>query len=52
VRLLVEGTESVLTTCQRHADWLRGYVQEDAAVRLVESFSEDFSPRPAGPDPG
>jgi hypothetical protein len=35
VRLTVEGSESVVPTCQDHAAWLLGYVEEDPAVRLV-----------------
>jgi hypothetical protein len=35
VRLTVEGSESVVPTCQGHAAWLLGYVEEDPAVRLV-----------------
>jgi len=36
VALLVDDQESVLVACDRHADWLRGYVQEDDAVRLID----------------
>jgi hypothetical protein len=35
VRLSVEGSESVVPTCQGHAAWLLGYVEEDPGVRLV-----------------
>ena len=47
VRLLVEKDESMLAACDRHADWLRRYVQEDDAVQVVdtarvaERFGED-----------
>ena len=49
VRLLVEEDESMLAACDRHADWLRRYVQEDGAVQVVdevphvpaERFGED-----------
>ena len=33
--LLVEEEESILAACERHADWLRGYVREDDAVRVM-----------------
>lgn len=33
--MLVDGSSSVLPTCQRHAEWLRAYAEEDADVRLV-----------------
>ena len=51
MRLLVEGAEAVLTTCERHADWLRGYVEEDAGVRLVDTVSENSSQGTIGPEP-
>jgi hypothetical protein len=35
LQLLVEGDESVLVTCDRHADWVRAYVDEDAAVQVT-----------------
>ena len=35
LKLLVEGDESVLVTCDRHADWVRAYVAEDAAVQVT-----------------
>jgi hypothetical protein len=38
--LLVDGSESVVPTCAGHAEWVRGYVEEDAAVRLVHEFPE------------
>ena len=47
MRLLVEKDESMLAACDRHADWLRRYVQEDDAVQVVdtarvaERFGED-----------
>jgi hypothetical protein len=40
LRLVVEGHESAVLTCARHADWMRGYVDEDAAVRLVGEIDE------------
>ena len=46
LRLMVDGSESVVPTCPRHADWVRGYVEEDAAVQLVHEFPER---RPPGP---
>ena len=42
--LLVDGSESVVPTCRRHAEWVRGYVEEDAAVRLVDELPERRSP--------
>jgi hypothetical protein len=35
LRLLVEGDESVLVTCDRHADWMRACADEDAAVQFT-----------------
>ena len=40
LRLLVEGQESEVTVCQCHADWLRCYVEGDAAVRLLSQLAE------------
>jgi hypothetical protein len=40
LRLLVEGQESEVTVCQCHADWLRRYVEEDAAVQLLSELAE------------
>ena len=34
LQLLVEGDESALVTCDRHADWVRAYTAEDAAVQV------------------
>jgi hypothetical protein len=34
----VEGEESILAACDRHADWLRGYVQEDDAVQVIDEL--------------
>ena len=39
LRMLVDGSSSVLPTCQRHAEWLRAYAEEDADVRLVDQVS-------------
>ena len=39
LRLLVDGSSSVLPTCERHAEWLRAYAEEDADVRLVDQAS-------------
>lgn len=39
LRLLVDGSSSVLPACERHAEWLRAYVEEDADVRLVDKVS-------------
>ena len=39
LRLLVDGSSSVLPTCERHAEWLRAYVEEDADVRLLDQAS-------------
>lgn len=36
LRLLVDGSSSVLPACERHAEWLRSYAEEDAGVRLVD----------------
>jgi hypothetical protein len=48
LQLLVEGNESVLVTCDRHADWVRGYVDEDAAVQVTDDVPgvprERFTP--------
>jgi hypothetical protein len=52
---LVEEEESMLAACDRHADWLRRYVQEDDAVQIVdemphmpaERFGEDDLANPA-----
>ena len=38
--LVLEG-ESVMRTCRPHADWLRSYSAEDAAVRLVDEMRVD-----------
>jgi hypothetical protein len=40
IRLLVDGYDAVLPMCQRHADWLCTYVEEDANVRLVDCRPE------------
>ena len=37
LRLLVDGSSSVLPTCERHAEWLRA--DEDADVRLLDQTS-------------
>ena len=55
LELLVEGEESTLAACDRHADWLRGYGQEDDAVQVIdemplsagERFAEDDLADPA-----
>ena len=39
LRLLVDGASSVLPTCERHAEWLRAYADEDADVRFVDQPS-------------
>jgi hypothetical protein len=41
VRMLVNGQESVMDTCRSHAQWLRGYVEEDADVRLLDMVPEE-----------
>jgi hypothetical protein len=41
VRMLVDGQESVMATCQPHAQWLRGYVEEDADVRLIDVIAQE-----------
>jgi hypothetical protein len=33
---MIEGVETDLWACHSHEEWLRDYVQEDAAVLLVE----------------
>ena len=38
LELLVEGEESILAACERHADWLWGYVQEDDAVQVIDEM--------------
>jgi hypothetical protein len=35
LRLLVDGSDSVLLVCQTHAEWLGRYFEEDADVQLV-----------------
>ena len=35
LRLLIDGHDVVLPMCQRHAQWLDAYVEEDAKVWLV-----------------
>jgi hypothetical protein len=37
LQLLVEEDESILAACDGHVDWLRLYVQEDDAVRIVDA---------------
>ena len=34
LRLLVDGSSSVLPACERHAEWLRSYAEEDAGYGL------------------
>jgi hypothetical protein len=34
--LKVDGCDLALPTCQRHADWLARYTQDDAAMSLVD----------------
>jgi hypothetical protein len=34
LRLVVDGEEVTVSTCRRHACWLRAYAEEDAAVQL------------------
>ena len=45
--LLVGEEESILAACDRHADWLRGYVQEDHAVQVIHEMP--LVPRNASP---
>jgi hypothetical protein len=33
----VDGSDTVLTTCEGHATWLEDYGQEDPCVRVVAS---------------
>jgi hypothetical protein len=40
VRLSVEGSESLVSTCEGHAAWLLGYVKGDPAVKLVGEDDE------------
>jgi hypothetical protein len=40
VWMLVDGQESVMATCQSHAQWLQGYVEEDAGVRVLDVVPE------------
>ena len=47
LELLVDEEESLLATCDRHADWLRGYVQEDDAVQVIDEMP--LVPRNASP---
>ena len=35
LRLVIDGHDAVLPMCQRHAQWLCAYVDEDFNVRLV-----------------
>ena len=44
LRLLVDGCDSVVPTCQHHAHWLRSYADEDDAVLLVDEAPERPSP--------
>ena len=36
LRLLVDGSDSVLLVCQTHAEWLGRYIEEDAGVQLLD----------------
>ena len=40
LKLLVDEDASMLAACDRHADWLRRYVQEDDAVRVVDEVPQ------------
>jgi hypothetical protein len=40
LRLLMDGSATVMPTCQRHTDWLCGYVEEDPGVQLVAASIE------------
>jgi hypothetical protein len=41
VWMLVDGEEAVMATCELHAQWLQGYVEEDAGVRVLDVVPED-----------
>ena len=40
LKLLVDEDASMLAACDRHADRLRRYVQEDDAVRVVDEVPQ------------
>jgi hypothetical protein len=40
VTLTIGEDEAALLVCPRHADWLRAYAEEDAAVHLVDHMGE------------
>jgi hypothetical protein len=44
LRLLVDQDESMLGTCEQHAEWLRRYVQEDDAVEVVDELPPRAEP--------
>jgi hypothetical protein len=44
LRIVVSRTELILLACPSHADWLRGYAEEDAQVQ--------FPTDPRGSAPG
>ena len=45
----VDGCDLVLPTCERHADWLASYTQDDAEVSLVDRMPPPRSPGEFGP---
>ena len=47
--LVVDGCDLVLPTCERHADWLASYTQDDAEVSLVDRMPPPRSPGEFGP---
>jgi hypothetical protein len=55
-QVLVEGRRSVVRACQRHADWLRVYVEQDPYVRLIgeifETTERSGDPRAHRSSPG
>ena len=44
LRMLVDGQEAEMATCQSHAHWLREYVEEDAVVHLLDVIRHDGQP--------
>jgi hypothetical protein len=41
LRLVVEGSDTVISACERHAEWLQNYEDEDAQVSVVDTSSAD-----------
>jgi hypothetical protein len=41
LRLWVEGSDTVLSACERHAEWLQSYEAMDTQVRIVDTSHVD-----------